>query len=250
MNDGRPEAGSPSRESAGRRTVLRAAVGGASVLGAMGVLGSGTAIAEPRPADSPRTRPRTPTASLQLLTEGNRRWRTLSQRYPHHDLAARTRAISGQSPFAIVLGCVDSRVPPELVFDRGIGDLLTARSAAQVLDQAVVGSIEYGVLALGIPLVLVLGHQSCGAVKAAIEADRTGETLPGSIQYLAEQIRPAIDRSQTGDAQVRATTDAQIQLVKAQLSANPQLSPRIADGRLAVAGARYDLTSQSVHLLT
>lgn len=239
-------------DGSGRRSVLRAAVGGASVLGAMGavgVLGAGAATAAAHPSASPPPSAHTPRVALQTLLEGNRRWRTLRQRYPNHGTAARQRAIAGQAPFAIVLGCVDSRVPPELVFDQGLGDLLTARSAAGVLDEAVVGSVEYGVLALNIPLIVVLGHESCGAVKAAIEAEQTGQPLPGSIQYLAERIWPAIDHGQVGDARVRATTDAQARLVRDQLAAKPDLAPRVADGRLSVVAARYDLTDQGVRLL-
>ena len=106
-----------------------------------------------------------------------------------------------------MLGCIDSRVPPELVFDQGLGDLITVRSAGEVLDEAVLGSIAYGVLELGIPLVVVLGHQSCGAVRAAVEADRSGGRLPDHIQYLADEIRPAIDHSKEGDARIAATVE-------------------------------------------
>ncbi|WP_197371986.1 carbonic anhydrase, partial [Streptomyces clavuligerus] len=204
----------------------------------------------PSPASSPPTRPvRTPRAALQALLDGNRRWRTSTQRHPNEDPAARRRAIAGQAPFAVVLGCIDSRVPPEHVFDQGLGDLLTPRSAGQVLDESVIGSVEYGVVALRIPLVVVLGHQSCGAVKSAIEIEQTGEQLPGSIQYIAERIWPAIDQTQQGDARLNATTDANALMIRDQLAALPTLATRIAAGQLSVVSARYELTDQSVRLL-
>jgi carbonic anhydrase len=147
----------------------------------------------------------------------------------------------------VVLSCVGSRVPPELVFGQGLGDLLTVRSAGEVLDEAVLGSVAYGVLELDVPLVLVLGHQSCGAVRAAVEAEESGERLPAHIQYLADQIAPAIVHDVEGDARVDATVDADVRLVRARLAAEPDLAARVSAGRLAVVGARYELTNQLVH---
>lgn len=156
----------------------------------------------------------------------------------------------GQHPFAIVLGCVDSRVPPELVFDQGLGDLLTVRSAGEVLDEAVLGSIAYGVLELDIPLVLVMGHQSCGAVTAAVHADETGERLPAHIQYLAEQIRPSIDHSRHGEARVNAAIDTHARRIRRRLATEPDIARRIAAGKLAVVAARYELRDQTVRTLS
>ncbi|WP_103508119.1 carbonic anhydrase, partial [Streptomyces sp. SM13] len=177
----------------------------------------------------------------------NRRWRTLHQRHPHEAAGVRTTLVSGQSPFALILGCIDSRVPPELVFDQGLGDLMTVRSAGEVLDEAVLGSIAYGVLELGIPLVVVLGHQSCGAVAAAVHAEETGERLPAHIQYVADQIRPAIVRGQHGDARVDATVSAQVRLVRSRLAREADLAAKVAAGELAIVGARYELSTQLVH---
>lgn len=155
--------------------------------------------------------------------------------------------VSGQSPFALVLGCIDSRVPPELVFDQGLGDLMTVRSAGEVLDEAVLGSIAYGVLELGIPLVLVLGHQACGAVAAAVHAEETGERLPAHIQYVADQIKPAIVHSQHGEARVDATVSAQVRLVRSRLAGEADLAAKVAAGELEIVGARYELNTQLVH---
>ena len=224
--------------------MLRAAVAG-SIATAAGLTGSVAAAHGHTPPDPDR--PPTPDAALRELSEGNRRWRTLQQRHPDESQTVRRTLVNGQHPFAVILGCIDSRVPPELTFDQGLGDLMTVRSAGEVLDEAVLGSIAYGVLELGIPLVLVLGHQSCGAVSAAVHAEETGEALPAHIQYLADQIRPAIDHSQQGDARIDATVTAQVGLVRDRLAAEPDLAARVADCRLAIVGARYELTTQLVH---
>jgi carbonic anhydrase len=229
-----------------RRSLLRAAFGGTAALTTGLVAGAPSAAARTG-GGAPGKRPGTPAAALRALAHGNERWRALHQAHPHEARADRVAAVSGQHPFAVVLGCIDSRVPPELVFDQGLGDLLTVRSAGEVLDEAVLGSIAYGVLELGIPLVMVLGHQSCGAVGAAVRADETGEELPAHIAYVAEQIRPAIDRGQSGPARVDATITAQVRLVASRLAAEPDLAARVETGALAVVGARYELASQLVH---
>jgi carbonic anhydrase len=228
-----------------RRTLLRAGLTGAAVLGAAST-GISTASAAP-PAATTRPRPTTPAAALRELAAGNRRWRTFREQHPDETSAVRTELTSGQHPFALILGCIDSRVPPELVFDQGLGDLMTVRSGGEVLDEAVLGSVAYGVLELDIPLVLVLGHQSCGAVKAAVESDESGERLPAHIQYLADQIKPAIDRGVAGDARVDATIDANVRLVRSRLAAEPDLAAKVTSGQLAIVGARYELNTQRVH---
>ncbi|QTA29966.1 carbonic anhydrase [Streptomyces sp. CA-256286] len=162
----------------------------------------------------------------------------------------RRSLVSGQTPFALILGCIDSRVPPELVFDQGLGDLMTVRSAGEVLDEAVLGSIAYGVLELGIPLVVVLGHQACGAVAAAVHAEETGEHLPAHIQYVADQIKPAIVHSQHGDARVDATVSAQVRLVRSRLARERDLAAKVAAGELEIVGARYELGTQLVHRIS
>lgn len=234
-----------------RRALLRASVATAAVATAVGgglIAGASPAGATPRPSTRPR--PSTPAAALAELSAGNRRWRTFTQQHPHESHTVRQQLVSGQEPFALILGCIDSRVPPELVFDQGLGDLMTVRSAGEVLDEAVLGSIAYGVLELGIPLVLVLGHQSCGAVAAAVHAEETGESLPAHIQYLADQIEPAIDHSQQGDARVDATVSAQVNLVRSRLAGEADLAAKVAAGELEIVGARYELNTQLVHRIS
>ncbi|EMF53371.1 carbonic anhydrase [Streptomyces bottropensis] len=240
----------------GRRSLLRAALAGTAVVGGGLAVGAFPANAEPvtrstRSHSTPPTpkRPSTADEALKELSKGNRRWRTLHERHPDEGYAVRKALTTGQEPFALILGCIDSRVPPELVFDQGLGDLMTVRSAGEVLDQSVLGSVKYGVLELNIPLVVVLGHQSCGAVKAAVAVDESGEELPSGIQYIADEIAPAIDHSVTGDARVAATIDANVRLVRSKVVADPDVAARLKAGKVAVVGARYDLTTQRVHLL-
>ncbi|MEU9146320.1 carbonic anhydrase [Streptomyces sp. NPDC048349] len=243
-NTRRPAASPPSR-----RTLLRSAVAGTAAAGAGLALGpafpASAATAEAEGTDGPLT----PAQALRRLAAGNERWRRQLQQHPHESAAVRRRLTQGQNPFAVVLGCVDSRVPPELVFDQGLGDLLTVRSAGEVLDEAVLGSVAYGVLELHIPLVLVLAHQSCGAVAAAVHADETGEPLPAHIQYLADQIRPSIDHRQHGQARIDATVNAHVRAVRARLAAEPDLAGKVSSGELAVVAARYELTDQRVRTL-
>ncbi|MEU6182415.1 carbonic anhydrase [Streptomyces coeruleorubidus] len=228
-----------------RRTLLRTALTGAA---ALGLTAARPAMATTSaPAAGPR--PSTPQEALAELAVGNRRWRAFHERHPHENPEIRRTLATAQHPFAVVLGCIDSRVPPELVFDQGLGDLMTVRTAGEVLDEAVLGSVAYGVLELGIPLVVVLGHQSCGAVRAAVEAEKSGSRLPAHMQYLVDQISPVIDHGREGDARIDATVDANVRLVRSRLAAEPDLAAKISTGRLAIVGARYELTSQAVHRL-
>ncbi|MGW4110407.1 carbonic anhydrase [Actinosynnema sp. NPDC004786] len=126
------------------------------------------------------------------LAEGNRRFVTGRQVHPHESLRWRESLVQGQHPFAVVLGCADSRVPPELVFDHGLGDLFTIRSAGEVLDTSVLGSVEYAVEHLAVPLVVVLGHAKCGAVSAAVDVVRGRTQVYGDVSALVRSIEPAV----------------------------------------------------------
>lgn len=235
-----------------RRALLRASVATAAVATAAGsgLIAGATPVGAATRKPTTRPRPSTPAAALAELSAGNRRWRTFNQQHPHESQSVRQSLVSGQAPFAVILGCIDSRVPPELAFDQGLGDLMTVRSAGEVLDDAVLGSATYGVLELGVPLIVVLGHQSCGAVAAAVHADETGAHLPASLQYIADQIKPAIDHSQQGDARVDATVSAQVNLVRSRLAAEPDLAAKVAAGELQIVGARYELNTQLVHRIS
>ncbi|NYI08316.1 carbonic anhydrase [Allostreptomyces psammosilenae] len=228
-----------------RRTLIRTALAGTAALGAgaLSLAGATTASA----GETAATRATDPHSVWHALLEGNRRWRTYHQLHPHEDQQIRTTLVSGQHPIAAVLSCVDSRVPPELVFDQGLGDLLTTRTAGQVLDEAVLGSAVYGPVELGIRLLVVLGHSRCGAVTAAVESDESGVPLPGHLAYLGEQIRPAIDHSLHGDARVDAAITTNVRLIVNALRADADLAGLVNRGELVVVGARYELDTGRVH---
>ena len=133
-----------------------------------------------------------PEEALTRLLEGNARFASGKTTSINESTARRAEIVKRQKPFAMVFSCVDSRVPPELLFDRGLGDLFVIRTAGQVPDQAVMGSLEYGAFELEIPLLLVLGHKKCDAVKATIEVMERGAKPEASIGYLTDQLMPAV----------------------------------------------------------
>lgn len=185
--------------------------------------------------------------ALQRLMEGNARYVAGKATHPHQDAARRAEVATVQKPLAIIVTCADSRVGPEVVFDQGLGDIFVLRVAGNVADDDVQASIEYAVEHLGVNLVMVLGHERCGAVKAAL----AGGELPGHLAGLIERIRPAVEstRGQPGDALDNAVA-ANARLVAGQLRASrPLLQPRVAAGSLAVVAARLDLDTGAVELL-
>ena len=169
----------------------------------------------------------------------------------------RLMAISnGQRPFAGILGCVDSRVPPELVFDRGLGDLFDARIAGAIADDAAIGSLEFGVEEFGVPLVVVMGHSKCGAVTAAVKSLDSRSAAPaGRIGAVVNPILPAVKAARaqgvTGGADLinAAARDVVGDGVRA-LRSSPVLTGRLAAGNLAVIGAFYDLDTGRVEFLS
>ncbi|MET8447843.1 carbonic anhydrase [Streptomyces sp. NPDC005209] len=206
-------------------------------------------VPRPRPPDAPRSTssrssPATARAALDALLAGNRRFASGHCRHPHQDGGRRRSPAPGQDPFAVIVGCVDSRVPPELVFDQGLGDLLCIRTAGEVLDEAVLGSVQYGVQELGIPLVLVLGHERCGAVAATLDHLRTGARVPDHLQLLVAEIAPAARRTRAvpGDWAEHAMR-AHTAWVRDAIRADPAFAPA------HIAAARFDLDTGLVSLL-
>ncbi len=132
--------------------------------------------------------------ALKKLIGGNKFYVAGKSRHPHQTIERRTELAKGQNPFAVILGCSDSRVPPEILFDQGLGDLFVVRVAGNVVDNAVQGSIEYAVEELGVPLIMVLGHERCGAVKAAVDVVEKGGELPGQIETIIDKIKPAVEK--------------------------------------------------------
>jgi carbonic anhydrase len=161
----------------------------------------------------------------------------------------RSEVAQGQSPFAIVLGCVDSRVPPELIFDQGLGNLFVIRTAGQVLDRAALGSLEFGVAELQVPLLVVLGHQRCGAVKAAMDVLSRQAEAEGDIEYLVHALAPAMEQGKRlgGDLWEQAGR-AQIALQVERLKHSPVLATAVKDGPLRIAGAWYNLETGLVEI--
>ncbi len=191
-----------------------------------------------------------PEAALERLLAGNERFAAGMAQDPNQSIVRRTLVAGGQRPFATIFSCVDSRVPPELVFDRGLGDLFVIRTAGHVIDNAVLGSLEFGVAELGIPLLMVLGHEKCGAVNATIEAIEQQMPAPAQIGTLVEAITPAVEAAhgQSGDLldnAIRANT----RLVVEQLVNTPILSAAVANGQLLIVGGRYDLDTGKVEMV-
>ena len=182
--------------------------------------------------------------ALQRLVEGNRRYVADKALHPNQTESRRAEVAQGQHPFAAILGCTDSRVPPEIIFDRGLGDLFVIRSAGQVLDEAVIGTLEFGIVELAIPLLVVLGHSNCGALHATIEALERGAEPEGSVRYLVESIRPAVERAkgQSGDLLDNAVR-INLELVLNRLRESRVLSEALHKGWLKIVGARYDLNT-------
>ncbi|HJX92993.1 MAG TPA: carbonic anhydrase [Pyrinomonadaceae bacterium] len=170
----------------------------------------------------------------------------VAHRYQHpHETAERQRELaSGQSPHAEILSCADSRVPPELIFDQGLGDLFIIRVAGNVVSDTELGSLEYGAEHLHVPLLVVLGHQHCGAVTAAVE----GGEAEGHIAALVNLLRPAVEktRGMPGDHVENAVT-ANVEMVVKQLRASaPVLAKLVSEGKLKVVGAVYSLDTGKV----
>ena len=136
--------------------------------------------------------PRTPAEAWTALQEGNRRFVEDRMAHPSQGVDRRAEVSQAQHPFAVVFGCSDSRVAAEIIFDQGLGDVFVVRTAGHVLDTTVIGSIEYGVEVLGAPLVVVLAHDSCGAVAAATDAITNGNVPPGFVQAVVDRVIPSI----------------------------------------------------------
>jgi carbonic anhydrase len=188
--------------------------------------------------------------ALQLLRDGNQRFAENHAEHLDDNLARRMAVTSTQKPFATILSCVDSRVPIELIFDRGIGDLVVIRSAGEVLDRSVVGSLEFGVAELNTPLLMVLGHQRCGALTAAVKAFDTHQPQPGDLDYLVDALTPAVKQvtGQPGDRVTNAVR-ANITLTVAQLRKSAVLAQAEGTGKVKIVGGYYSLDTGKVDVL-
>ncbi|MBR8640125.1 carbonic anhydrase [Streptomyces tuirus] len=207
-----------------------------------------TNSASPEPA----ARPDSPWAAFARLMDGNKRWVDGKLQHPDRDPKRREFVAQEQKPYGVILSCIDSRVPPELIFDTGLGDLFVMRTGGQAVGPVVTGSVEYGPMTSGTPLIVVLGHQRCGAVKAAYEAMRDGKKLPGNLQSIADALRPAY--RETAKQQHTDPVDAMVRIhidqTAAGLRGNKDLAPLVKKGDLAVVSAYYSLDTGRVEVLT
>jgi carbonic anhydrase len=190
-------------------------------------------------------------ANLAQLLEGNKRFMKGDLAHPRRTPEDFMSLAEGQAPFAVIVGCADSRVAPELIFDQGVGDLFVVRVAGNVITgsgASVKGSIEYAVAELGVRLILVLGHSQCGAVKAAIKHIDANDALPGSVNGLVDLIKPAVVamKGKSGnllDNVIKANVEQGVERLK---RLEPILANPVKQGALKVVGAVYDLRSGKV----
>ena len=189
----------------------------------------------------------TPDSALKKLMAGNQRYIDQKRTFPDQARSRIVEVAQGQHPFATILACSDSRVAPEIIFDQGLGDLFDIRVAGNFLDDVVLGNIEYATLELGVPLLVILGHERCGAVKAALD----GKAVPGHISTLVAAIKPAVDstKGQTGDAWDNAVRANVTMNVNKLQSSSPLLAEALKAGKLKVVGGRYDLDSGKVEII-
>jgi carbonic anhydrase len=185
--------------------------------------------------------------SLKKLLDGNKRCVANKQQNPRQDARRRKEVSKGQKPFAVIVGCSDSRIPPELIFDQGLGDLFVVRLAGNIVDALALGSIEYAVEHLDTKLVVVLGHGKCGAVTAATK----GPDAPGHVGAIVKAIQPAVKKVQKMpgdlvDNAIRANASLVVNRIK---SSKPILAEMVNKGEIEVIGAYYNIETGAVELL-
>jgi len=207
------------------------------------------AIAQPHHEQAPSL---SPGAALQRLVEGNSRFAAGTPSRPHQSADYRKELVPGQHPIATILGCSDSRVPSELVFDQGFGDLFVVRVAGNIGGADDLGSVEYAVIHLSTPLVVVLGHESCGAVTAALGSSEARGHEAAGIQDMLAHVVPSlagVNRTLPLPEQVHQGVEANVRRSVEHLRATPDLKSKLAGGTLDIVGAVYDLDTGKVRLL-
>jgi carbonic anhydrase len=205
--------------------------------------------ADPQPVDAPNAI--SGDAALHRLIEGNARY-AANKSDPRDFQAGRAARSKAQYPIAAILGCADSRVGPEFVFDQGPGELFVVRVAGNVLSETGIASLEYATQVLGVPLILVLGHANCGAVAAAIKSAQDSTPLPGHLPELIAKIAPAVAATKSAPEPDRlsAAIAENVRLTTEQTSSTtPLLSAMVSSGKIKVAGGVYDIATGKVRLL-
>jgi carbonic anhydrase len=180
----------------------------------------------------------TPDLAINALYKGNRRFSVQKTQQPNRSSFRLREVAKGQKPFAAILGCADSRVPTEIIFDQGLGDLFVVRVAGNIATAEEIGSIEFGTLVLGAKVIMVLGHERCGAVDAAIQ----GKPVPGKIVSILEKIQPAVAATagKPGD-RLKNTTIANIKNQMTELQSSSVIADLVKAGKLKIVGGFYDL---------
>lgn len=196
------------------------------------------------------SRPQTPPESWAALIEGNQRFVTDNPAHASQDFGLRSELAKEQKPFAALFGCSDSRLSAEIIFDVGLGDLFVVRNAGQVIAETILGSLEYAVEVLGVPLILVLGHDECGAIRATMNSAE-GQAMPKGefIHNLVERIAPTVLAAKAkGLNQIDEITALHIKdTISELMSRSSLIAERIESGKLAVVGANYKLTLGEIH---
>ena len=202
------------------------------------------------PTESPRPVITDPQVALDRLMAGNQRFVDAQMQHPDQDPAHRLKVSQGQQPFATILTCSDSRLPPELLFDQGLGDLFVARVAGNIVDAALLGSVEYAVGHLGTPLVVVIGHEKCGAVEATLESIQHHQTPHGDVAALVTAITPAVSVAEKRpgdllDNTIRANAEQSVDAIKK----SSELTAPLSSGKLKAVAAYYNLSNGRVSLI-
>jgi carbonic anhydrase len=190
--------------------------------------------------------------ALARLKSGNERFLAGKARFPTVQKEVLANLATGQQPYATVLGCSDSRVPPELVFDAGFGELFIIRVAGNVLGPTIAGTLQYAGSHLHTPLFVVMGHEGCGAVKAALDSRFAGVTHGSRIETLLENILPALDGldpALSPEQRLQAAVEANVRWTLRELRESPEGRARIAEGEVKLVGAVYELDSGRVRFL-
>jgi carbonic anhydrase len=236
----------------GRRNFLKLlGIGSAGVAASGLILNEEEVVAQPsKPQAAPekKVQPVSPTEALQKLLRGNERFVNGKRENPNQSRTRLMETSVAQYPYASILGCADSRVPSELLFDQGLGDLFVVRVAGNVGSQTAIGSLEFASAVLGSQLIMVLGHTRCGAVLAAIK----NEPLPGRIGVFVEEIKPAVEsvRQKTGDIEKNSMIANVQYQVKKLSESSTILGGLVKEGKLKIVGGVYELTTGKVTLVT
>lgn len=203
-------------------------------------------------AAEPEPHPQSCREAVERLLGGNARFVSGKLLHPHISEQWRERLTAGQQPIATILGCSDSRVPPEMLFDQGFGDLFVIRVAGNVVGADITGSVEYGVDHLKTQVVIVMGHEGCGAVTAALRSNEQQAKEPDEIQTLVSKVTPALRNVATeGEFETRlaAAVDANVRWSVKQLNAVPDLANAVREQRTLIMGCVYDLETGRVRTL-